>query len=258
MEIFDIDEQMIMNAITSSLEEAAYNASEEQFINIANKIDEKFGSMLDLVGRMISESWKAEARKAGGWGTKYAEAVTYKVEGEQGEVYLDEQKIDPESDKPFYMFAMMMENGVKSWSIKKALLASEKAKIGPSGIKYIRVPFNIATPRRKDQGKMQSRFGKREMSRKIYDLVRGGGTLKSGTLNVQGKEIDISGLSRYTNKKYHTGYGIFRTVSERSKGWQFPGVGKTPVLNSVKQQVNRDIHDAVMEFCSNVTKEFTT
>lgn len=255
MSTFGIDEDMIMGTISQALEDAAYNASQEQFADIANKIDDRFPGMLDLISRSISEAWKSEAREVGGWGSKYAEAITYKTNGDIGEVYLDEEKIDPGSSKPFFMFAMMVEQGVSSWSIKDALMKSDKVKVGKDGVRYIIVPFPVATPRSKTQGKMQSKFGKREMSQEIYNLVKGGKSLKSGTLKTG---EDVSGLTKYQTRQQHSGYGIFRRVTQDSKGWQFPDKSPRPVYNSVLKEVNKTIHEAVSEFCKNVVKEFTT
>jgi hypothetical protein len=255
--IFDIDAEMAFESVIASLEDAASYVTEEQFANIVNDINESLPGVIQVLAQGMSEHWRAEAREAGGWGEKYARAIKYKTTDDTAEIYLDEDLIDPGSKKPYFMFAMMMEEGVNSWSIKDAVLKSEKAKMSQDGIRYIIIPFPVAAPREPRQGKMQSRYGKREMSRDMYSVVKSGGRLKTGSIQAYGKEVDVSGLIKYQTRKFHGQYGIFRVVTQDSTGWQYPSVPPEPVYPAVLQEVNRQINELLKEFCSNVVREYS-
>jgi hypothetical protein len=77
-----------------------------------------------------------------------------------------------------------------------------------------------------------------------------GTKLKSG--------VDVSGLTRYNTRQRHSQYGIFRRVSEKSTGWQHPGVAASPVFPSVLKEVDRRIQEVLAEFCKNIVKEYTS
>ena len=253
---FNIDPSSALDAIMESLEEAGRSLSEAQFIEITNRIEESMPGVIQVLAQGTAAQWRAEARSKGGWGEKYAQAIKYEVSGNSAEIFLDEEMMDKTSNKPNIMYAKMVEEGVKSWSIKDALLASDKAKIGPSGIKYMIVPFPVATPRKASSGKGKSSFGGREMTQAMYKIVKGGGKLTSGSLNVGGRDVDVSGLSKYNTRQLHGQYGIFRCVSERSQGWQYPMTPKDPVYPSVLEFVNKQVRDVVAEFCRAIVKEF--
>lgn len=253
--MFNLDEDMIFNSIANALESVGSELSEEQFVQITDAINEELPGVVEVLTYGMMVHWRKEATDSGtGWGQKYANAIIADVTGNRGRVYIDESLIDKQSDKPNMMFVKMVEEGVKSWSIKDALLASDKAKVGPSGIKYITIPFPVSTPRSKNQGSMQTKFGKREMTNAVYKIVKSGGKLKSG-ISKTGQ--DISGLSRYVTKKFHSQYGIFRRVSEKSTGWRYPTVGASPVLPSVLEEVNKRISEVLSAFCANIVKEYT-
>lgn len=255
--IFDIDTDMVVNAILESLESIAVQTNEEQLNKVIDAVDDALPGVIQVLAQGMAEHWKAEARSEGVWGSKYAKAVKYKVTGTEAEIYLDEEMIDPESKKPYLMFAKMMEEGVKPWSIRDALMKSEKVKVSSKGIKYIVVPFPVATPRNKKQGKMQSKFGRREMSRAMHNIVKSGGRLKSGTIQAGPREVDVSGLTRFNSRKFHEQYGIFRVVTQDSKGWKHPGRGPQPVYPSVLQEVNKQIDQLLRDFCQDVVREYS-
>lgn len=252
--IFNIDEEIFFNTLNSAIE----NATEEQAQKIVSQIDNSMPGLLELLILEAESSWKGEAENAGGWGNKYARAIKTKFSGYEGEVYLDQTSIDKESNKPNFMYAMMMEHGVKSFSIKDALLASEKAKTGKDGIKYISIPLSVSTPRRKGQGKMASHFGGREMTRDMYKIIRGGGKV-SGSVSVTTtagtKDVNVSGLTPFRTQKFHSMYGIFRTVSSRSKGWVYPDIPAEPVFNSVVEYINKRVGEIINEFCQAIIKD---
>lgn len=244
-----------MDSIIGGLEEAGSQVSESQFTEIANEINEKFPGVIEVLTYGMQEHWKAEAIGSGtGWGQKYANSILAKVTGDKGEVWIDEDLTDKNSNKPNMMFVKMIEEGQRSFSIKDALLASDKAKIGPSGIKYIVVPFPVRAPSKAGQGKMARKFGGREMTAEMHKIVKSGGKLKSGTLKTG---QDVSGLSRYVTQQRHAQYGIFRVVSEKSKGWQHPGRGPSPVFPSVLAEVNSRVNEVISEFVKAVVQKYT-
>lgn len=255
---FNIEDDQVIDSVIDALEQAGAQASEEQFFKIVNAIDNGMPGVIAVLTNGMAEHWRAEAIKKSPWGTKYASDIKTKLSKTVGEIYLDEKEKDRESNKPKFMFSMMVEQGVKSWSIKEALLASKKAKVGADGVRYITVPFPVATPRKPGQGKMQNYFGKREMTQEIYKIVAGGGKIPRGTLlETNGVQQDIGGLSKWTTKKYHGQYGFFRRVSDRSKGWQFPGKAATPVFPSVVREVEIRVQEIVTEFCKSIVREYS-
>lgn len=256
MSAFNLDENIVMDTIASALEDAGSSVSEEQFHDIASAIDDSFPSIIKVLTYGMQEKWKQEARDSGtGWGDKYALAIKAKVSKNEGEVYIDEDMMDGSSNKPLSMFVEMVERGMKSFSIKDALLASDKAKTGPDGVKYIIVPFPVATPRPKSSGKGASKFGGREMTAEMYKIVKSGGKLTSGTLK---SGQDVSGLTRYVTRQRHAQYGIFRRVSEKSSGWIHPGVPQSPVFPSVKNEVDKQIQKVLSAYCKAIVQEYTT
>jgi hypothetical protein len=256
---FDIDPEMIIDSIAGALEAAGSQASEDQFYNIVKTIDESFPSVINILTQGMKEHWKAEAKRVStGWGAKYAAAIKADVKGNIGEIYLDDTLTDKITNKPVMLFVEMVERGMKSFSIKEAVLKSKKAKISAAGLKYISIPFPVSVPRRAGQGTMQSRFGGREMTNAMHKIVKDGGRLKSGSLNIKGKDIDVSGLTRYVSRQRHEMYGMFLTVSEKSKGWIHPGKKPEPVYKKVLSEVNRRIHEVITEYCKEIVKKYTT
>jgi hypothetical protein len=252
--IFNIDADQAMNEIAEALESAGAQMSEEKFNQIATAIETAMPGIIQVLAQGVAEDWKSQAAGAGGWGSKYARAIKYHVQGTNAEIYIDEGIVDKGSNKPNFMFAMMIEEGVSSWSIKDALLASDKAHTGKDGVKYITVPFPVATPRSKGQGKMKTQFGGREMTAAMYSLVKNGGKLTSGKT---GSGADVSGLSQYNTRQLHSQYGIFRRVSEKSTGWQYPNKSPRPVFPEVLKEVNNKIQEAISAFCKAVVQEYS-
>jgi hypothetical protein len=124
----DIMDDTIIDTIINTLDGIGRKVSENEFIEVANKIDSAMPGIIELMTIEAHNDWVSQAINAKGWGTKYAGAIKYELSDKKGEVYLDDSIIDKESNKPNIMFAKMMEDGVKSWSIKDALLKSDKAK----------------------------------------------------------------------------------------------------------------------------------
>jgi hypothetical protein len=255
--IFDFIDEDVLDVVINTLEGIGRKVSEDKFIEIADKIDEAMPGIIERMTIDAHDEWKSRAIEASGWGSKYSDAIKYELSDKKGEVFLDDSIIDKESGKPNIMFAKMMEDGVKSWSIKDALMKSDKAKKGKDGIKYITVPFPVATPRKKGQGKMASKFGKREMTKEIYEIVKKGGRIRDMQINVRGKSIDVSGLQKFVTQKYHAQYGFFRRVSEKSTGWQYPAIGAQPIFSGVEKYVRKRISEIMTEFSQALIKEYS-
>ncbi len=255
---FTFDEEELMSAALESISSAismAEDASQEKFADLGEKIHSAIPALIELMVNETEDYWISKAASIGGWGEKYAKAIKSDFSGETGEVFLDESALDKTSNRPLFMFAMMVEEGVKSWSIKDALLKSDKAKIGKDGIKYIIVPFPVATPKKKGTGKSLSSFGGREMSKEMHDILKSGGKVSSGSLQSGQRKISALGLTQYNTQKYHSQYGLFRRVYEKSKGWQYPNKSPQPVFQSVKQYVDKRMAEVMAEFCKAVVRE---
>ena len=252
--IFGIGPETVMSGISEALENAGSQLSEEQFIKIVDVIEKGMPGIVKLITAKTAQDWKSAALESGtGWGSKYAGAITYKTDGKTGEVFLDESMIDKMSNKPNIMFAKMVEEGVKSWSIKDALLASEKAKTSSSGIKYMVVPFPVAVPQKPGPARQTGQFGGREMTEEAHKIVKSGGRY-SGPLK-SGQEI--SGLTKYTTRQRHEQYGIFRCVTENSKGWQYPNKSERPVFPNVVNEIEKNIHELISAFCKEIVREYS-
>ena len=264
MAVFNIDGDAVFSGIQAALEAQGQKLTGDQIAHIVSTVEASLPGITYGLLEEAYEEWRQEAIDSGGWGTKYVAAIKMKAEPNgDGSVYLDETVMDKGSNKPSFMFAKMVEEGVKSWSIKDALLASDKAKVGPAGIKYIVVPFPVATPSAgKGGAKLASKFGGRKMTQDMHKLVKAGEKVPAGsTVSVTNTqrtyEVDVSGLTRYNTRQLHSQYGIFRCVSERSKGWQYPDKSATPVFPSVAAYVEKRIHEELDAFCREIVKEFS-
>lgn len=256
MAVFNIDPDMISEIIGNALDEVGSQASEEQFSKIVEAIEKSMPGVIKVLTYGMEENWKNMAKGSPtGWGQKYANSIKSEVEGNVGTVFVDESIMDKGSGKPNLMYVKMVEEGMRSFSIKDALLASDKAKIGPNGVKYITVPFPVATPRKASQGKQSSHFGGREMTNEMHRIVKSGGKIASAKLK---SGQDVSGLTQYNTRQLHSQYGIFRRVSEKSKGWIHPGVMASPVYPKVMDEVNKRVGEIMSGFCKAIVKEFTT
>ena len=258
--IFDIDVDTVLDSIISVIDREGMEFTQEQMNNLVRIIDNALPGLLNNMIIDTKNEWTQQALEAKGWGTKYIQAIKLKFEKDGGSVYLDPNIMDKSSNRPFFMFALMMENGVKSWSIKDALLASKKAHTGKDGVKYITIPFPVHTPGK--DGKMASKFGGRKMTTDMHALVKAGEKVPEGTtINVKNTirsfEVDITGLTRYNTRQFHSQYGIFRRVSSRSEGWQYPDIPAQPIFPSVVDYVHRRITEDITAFCQEVVREFS-
>lgn len=258
MAVFNIDPEQALESIAIALEDAGVYASDVQFDKIATAIEKALPGTVQVIAQGAAEYWKSEAEgRGGGWGAKYAAAIRYEVTGTSAVIDIDESMMDKTSGKANLMYAEMIEKGVKSWSIKDALLKSEKAKISSAGIKYIVIPFPVAAPRKPSAGKGRSHFGGREMTADMHRIVKSGGRLTGGTLKSGVRDMSASGLSQYNTRQLHSQFGIFMCVTKESKGWMHPGAGPDPVFPEVLAYLNRQIGRVVAALCKAIVQEYS-
>jgi len=208
--------------------------------------------MTNAILYAIQSKWASLAiDEAGGWGRRYAGTLMVdpiQEEGGEGAVYADQSS-------PDYMFVLMVENGVKSWSIKEALLASEKVrrkKTGPDiGRAYIIVPFRWRTPQATTGNKAQatSTFAG-VMPKDAHEAALRGEAI-TPAMAEKLENVNLAGLKRVSDTP-HAQYFTFRMVTEDSKGWQYPAIPGVPVFEIVKGMVE----DAISKGIANYIEKF--
>ncbi len=258
MAVFNIDPDMVVESVISALDSADMYMTDFQFDKIATAIDKALPGVIAVIAQGATEYWKAEALgRGGGWGAKYAAAIRYQVTGTSAVIDIDDSAMDKTSGKSLFMFAEMIERGVKSWSIKEALLASEKVKTSSAGIKYIVVPMPVAAPRKPEAGPGRSHFGGREMTSEMHKILKDGGSLAGASLKSGVRDVNASGLTQYNTRQLHSQFGIFMCVSEKTKGWIHPGAGPDPVYPEVLAFLNRQISQAISGLCKAIVQEYS-
>lgn len=200
---------------------------------------EEIAALSNSFGSEAYRLWSLSLKDASLWGERAASTVNFEpaVPGSVVKVYADE------SHKNF-LFMNMMEDGIKTWSIKNALLASKRAKTGAGGVKYMNIPFQFRTPGKKD--KAGSGFAG-VMTGDVQELIR------------QGKSVGpehghMAGLKKFGGKGQEQ-FLTFRTVSEKSQGWQYPAIPPTPVFEKVQKMVDGMIADMMGKYVQEKLKE---
>lgn len=238
-----------MNIDFQGILDSIFTMSQKQF-------PQSTAGMANLLLDKAYQYWRAKAQSSGGWGERYAN--TLKIQpmtgvGGTGSVYVDEKHPDAK-------FVYMMENGVASWSIKDALLEGKAARRNKAkyGTLFVRVPFRYRTP---SKMKKTSAFAG-VMPNDIYKLVKGGATLKTAgrVFGETSKTPYLSGLKRYGGA-LHGQYMTFRTVSEKSQGWQYPKIPAKPIFPKVMEKVEKMIAGTMVRmiqgFSDDIKKEFS-
>lgn len=203
----------------------------ETTVNLANMLMDKAHELWTLKAR------NAPTREDGsvsGWGEKYAS--TLKVDyltgkGGKARVYADE-------NHPNFKFVDFIEEGVKSWSIKDALLKGKAAQrnFALYGTVFVNVPFRYRVPGKTKESDVFAGI----MPQDIYDKVKKGETIPKG----YGK---YTGLRKFSDKP-HTQYLTFRTVTPKSDDWVFPAKKAIPVFAEVKERVEKMIEKTLQNF----------
>ncbi len=216
------------------------------FQHLADTFPGEINNLVNWIADEARNFWSNKALEISAWGGKYAAAIRVEYLGQTdvARVYVDEDLIDPGSKKPFAMFVMMTEDGVRPWSIKEALLNSKRVKTSSKGIKYILVPFRYRVPGKQ---KPTSSFSG-VLPQDAYKVAKEGGRLGPEAGN-------LAGLTRYDNESgMHGQYMTFRCVTEKSKGWQYPGKTPTPVYQEVLTYLERVIPELIANYLSNKVK----
>ncbi len=211
--------------------------------------------LLNTITDKAYELWYEEARSVPtGWGEKYAQAITVEPAGPNGgfaKIYVDDGKTDPRTGKPAFLFVNLVEDGMKSFSIKEGLMKSDRVrtmtrKRDGKSIKFIIVPFRHRTPKK---GQAPASGFADVMPDDVYKIA------KSGTVVRGEKYGKLSGLKRYDNEGGgHGQFLTFRMVTEESKGWQHPGKGATPVFDKVLEHVERMIAKTLQAYAEAMLK----
>lgn len=222
------DANSATDAIVAYLEEVAPEAL-KGYVN----------KMLDFSFQL----WTAEAKDSGPWGDRYASTlqVEYARSGaSEGRVYSDESH-------PNAMFVNIVENGMKSFSIKDALLAGKAARRNKAkfGRVFVHVPFRQRTPKQNDQSKTHSSFAG-QLPEEIYEIAKSGGRVTVDMAKAAGNE-NLAGLKRYGNS-VHGQYMTFRTVSEKSQDWRHPGAAATPVFPRVEKMIQAQVQETILKY----------
>lgn len=197
----------------------------------------------DLCNGIIArtaEYWSLALQDASPWGARAASTLTVERMGDEGEA-----SVSHDSGHPEAMFYGMVEEGVRSWSIKDALLRGKRAKKSASGERYATVPFRWRTP------------GKLRPTASFAGVM----SPDAGRLAAAGKIVGpehghLAGLKRY-GEGVHSRYMTFRSVSERSTGWQYPAIPATPVFEKVEKAVERLAREAVGNWIADKVRELS-
>lgn len=224
------------------------------FEKTASMMEGQTRNLSNLIAQDIRDIWMGVARSRAnreGWGEKYAQSIRMQpmtAASSKAVVYTDEA-LD--------MFVNLVEKGVRTWSIKDALLRGKAAKRNylKYGTVFVRVPFRYRTPIKSGElreGTKQSSVFAGVLPQDIYNKVKNGIPLK-------GREYGkYAGLTRY-DKGGHEQYYTFRTVSEKSKGWQYPEIAGSNVyeltVSRAKELVNRYLNDYVTHFTKDLKQE---
>jgi hypothetical protein len=228
------------------LQAAGGDAESALFQHLAETFPEEIGNLVNWIADDARNFWENRALERSAWGSKYAAAIKVEYLGQTdvARVYVDEDDLDPGSGKPFSMFVMMTEEGVKPWSIKEALLNSKRIKTSSKGIKYILVPFRYRIPGKQ---KPTSSFAG-VLPQDAYKVAKEGGKLGPEAGN-------LAGLTRYDNESgMHGQYMTFRCVTEKSKGWQHPGKMPTPVYPEVLAYLEKKIPEMISNYLEQKVK----
>lgn len=193
----------------------------------------------------INEIYEAPADRHKGWGIKAGEAIKYELKQDGVRIYADEQETDPRSGQKRILFVNIIEDGIRSWSIKDALLKSKRARLSQSGEKYIRVPFRYRIP---GTQKPHTLF-QGVMPTEVYKIAKGGGKI---TIQDYG---NLGGMTR-VGREGHYSYFVFRTVSEKSQGWEYPAISPTPVYEKVLSQIEKMLPAVIENFCAGIIDRF--
>ena len=217
----------------SVISKNAESAAQELLQKAAAQMPQEVAAISNALASFAYRMWRGDAEAASAWGKRYGNTLVLEpmaAGGGEAKVFFDE-------GHPDALFFHMVENGVSSWSIRNALLASKKVKVSGKGVRYIVVPMRERTP-----GPVKkSSFFSGVLSSDVYALVRDGGAVKG--------ERGPVGLKRYGNE-LHGQYRTFRVVTENTPttAWRFPDIPPTPVFESVKARIEMLVEQTIINY----------
>jgi len=238
-------------------DESAENAQMLQRLleSAGEMLPEHIVNMTNSILYAVQSYWASQAiDEGGGWGRRYAGVLMVEPVpkgGGKGSVYADDSN-------PDYMFVLMVENGVRSWSIKDALLASDKVrykKEAPHRLRtYIVVPFRWRTPQGSTGNKAQasSNFAG-VMPEEAHETALRGGVVSEQQARAL-KKVNLAGLKRF-GEAGHGHYLTFRVVHEDSPGWQYPDIPAAPVYERVRARVEGAIAKGIAGYVKRFAEE---
>lgn len=192
----------------------------------------------DVLINKSAELWSVKAKNASPWGSQYSSTLKTEKTSSGSSVFVDEQHKN-------YYYVNMVENGVKSWSIKDALLNGKAARRNQAkyGRVFVIVPFRHRTPGRT---KSTSSFSG-VLPNDIYEQAKSGVTF--------GKDYGkLAGLKRYGSEK-HGKFLTFRMVTQKTKGWIYPSKPATPVFNEVADKTEEMIRKSIIKMAQGFSKD---
>lgn len=206
--------------------------------------------MANTLIEFAHKMWHSKASKSGPWGSRYATTiVSTHINAKSG---TGEAKVFIDESHSNFLFVNLVEEGVETWDIKKALLEGKAARRNQAkyGTRFVRVPFRWRVP---GKSKKTSSFAG-VMPKDIYEDAKSGNPIVKRSIETGRKAIDVSGLKRFGGEK-HGQYMTFRTVSDKSEGWQYPSRKSTPVFNEVVGKVEKMIGQMITNLIQDFEKD---
>ncbi len=229
--------------------------SEEKIQELLKELAEKFPDQMEKASEIIADRaqafWMNLARKSSKnkdgstskWGENYAKAI------QKEELSGGGYKLFVDDNDPNFKSVKTVEEGIETWNIKDALLkgkaARRNAEESPYGTLYVRVPFQWRTPAKTEPGGKTKFAG--TMPRNIYEMVKRGEKI--------GEEAGVlAGLVKMGGP-LHSQFMTFRTVSEKSSGWIYPGREGVNVFEQVKKKVESMIKETIENMILGLLKD---
>jgi hypothetical protein len=214
------------------------DAAQKVFEKAAEMFPELIEEASNFIADKAQEFWittaRAAAKRKDGslslWGEEYAKTIKVILSKKRSgaKVYVDESH-------PSFRFVEMIEKGVSTWNIKNALLQGKAARRNQAlyGTLFVRVPFRYRIP-----GVTKAMTGFAGiMPRSIYEKVKKGEAI--------GEEAgEFAGLVK-VGGPLHSQFMVFRTVSEKSEGWIYPGKEGISVFTKVKKKIEQMIDETI-------------
>lgn len=217
----------------------------DMFELIGQDIEPSLENALDLAADIALETWLDTLESSSakeGWKKMYREAITEEEGTSENERVLSAEGL----------YVNLVEDGVKSWSIKDALLNGPNAKQGKNG-KYANVFLRKGVPGSKGPTMSSSvhsiakTLGRGEtLSSRIKsmsDKIGKGAVAKKKKIKALRESIKGSKDERLqkVGATGHSAYGTFLRINEKSKGWMYPNVQSVPVYEMTTEKANPQI-----------------